>query len=1441
MARQYTKKEIEEIRKTNPTFRLSKSEALSYAAEMGASDSLRGIQQMGAELFGFDDTVKRLKEKDRKLRSILDNQKYGNAAMGTFLSSAVIADPIGWIPILGTAKKAKNIYQLGKYGAMAGGFHSGIGYVSEDTPGLIGEKQTRLENTLIGTGAGVTLGTISGGVVNAIAKARGKPMVYGLTKDIEVPSQIGDTPLPRIKSDKELEAAKIKEQDDYYASFGGGTKPIKSTTKQQDEYYEGRFSEDLDKDKAIDAVVKENSKEGPQKVKGILKFYQDIFGNKAKDIVFNNAGTSLLGFGGALGGWNNDRDAPLSEKFTTAILWGFGAGVGTNMIGRIRTGNELLSEKVARKFIDDYGLPDDYKVLRDQLRLNTNSYASKFLKLAKEAQEKLSKDERRIFYNLMSGDIDNINKLATKEFKVGNKITAPDRKNKGIIESIDGEEVTVRFTNKKEGTTDTKIFSLDEIKKTRPEAIDTKDLSKEGLRITAETRELIREMGQKYIDEGLLNRKVFLRNVKTYLHRSYQRSLVDPETKKSIGSIREISLIGDNLKPRGDVDDLSISDYKLKKDKLKEQGYKVLEKYETSSGKKRVIVRRDYTKEERVEMGEIEDLAFAIAETGRLMSNDVATARFFKQIARNKNFTSDVKKEGFVEVDTTSIAGKTNVKKYGELAGKWVHEDVYNDITRLYKLKSKTEMQGVYDAFETMQRTWKLSKTAWNPATHMNNTVSNFLLLDFSDTKMEMLVKALSEFKKGDKSELLQLGKKYGIFDVDVISRELKKTTSELGGEIMKGLGKISNIDNVKDTANYSNNLWKALRKAKEATLGKMEKAYQFEDQVFRMAVFMDRVDKGFDINKAAMEARKWFIDYDINAPAINLMRKSFTPFISYTYRVIPLLAEAAILRPHKFAKWAAIGYGLNEIGNQLGGGNEELERVTMRDELSKNLYDVPFMPPRMIKLGWNTEEGDSQYIDIGRFIPGGDIFEQREAGGFKFPGVPTPFQPGGLLIDIPLILGTKENPFTGQSIEGLGVGKDFEAVTKAVLQNLTPNVPGLPGSYSTEKIQRAINIQEGEPYYNIPGSKYAAKYTPLEALVYGFGIKLRPQNIHANRELKVIDYQMEVKQLKDTRNKLKAQFRNGDIATKKELDKKLADIDLHMLKLAAEWQVYERKLNKARAKGVVPSRKQKAIGGLVEGKEAVPFTKQNPADRVNPFTGLPYQQADLTEGGVLSGLLRNRMDRVGFQDGGSLSTDEAMKDFILKAEDINLYNDYKAGNLEKTVKAHTGSKRYKDLHGKSDKETLAGVTGAGVSETTVGDAVDNIFQKALNETQQEYNRLVPEDVQNNRSINDQRALFSLLFNVGATNLQNSETLKAFKEDRMSDFYKEGFDRDFGFTKVTGSDGEKRKDIGLVNRRKAELKLAQGSLESPMEIEEVVLPTRVSLKDRLEKRRTMND
>ena len=50
------------------------------------------------------------------------------------------------------------------------------------------------------------------------------------------------------------------------------------------------------------------------------------------------------------------------------------------------------------------------------------------------------------------------------------------------------------------------------------------------------------------------------------------------------------------------------------------------------------------------------------------------------------------------------------------------------------------------------------------------------------------------------------------------------------------------------------------------------------------------------------------------------------------------------------------------------------------------------------------------------------------------------------------------------------------------------------------------------------------------------------------------------------------------------------------------------------------------ATGGLVKGKDDVPYTKENPADRVDPNTGKPYS---------------DQMARLGLAEGGELSADE--------------------------------------------------------------------------------------------------------------------------------------------------------------------------------------------------------
>ena len=70
---------------------------------------------------------------------------------------------------------------------------------------------------------------------------------------------------------------------------------------------------------------------------------------------------------------------------------------------------------------------------------------------------------------------------------------------------------------------------------------------------------------------------------------------------------------------------------------------------------------------------------------------------------------------------------------------------------------------------------------------------------------------------------------------------------------------------------------------------------------------------------------------------------------------------------------------------------------------------------------------------------------------------------------------------------------------------------------------------------------------------------------------------------------------------------------------IGLEESIAEQAEAEADSKGKRPSF---AKGGIVEGEDNVPFTKEDPADRINPYTGEPYQE---------------QMSRLGFSSGGAI------------------------------------------------------------------------------------------------------------------------------------------------------------------------------------------------------------
>ena len=115
----------------------------------------------------------------------------------------------------------------------------------------------------------------------------------------------------------------------------------------------------------------------------------------------------------------------------------------------------------------------------------------------------------------------------------------------------------------------------------------------------------------------------------------------------------------------------------------------------------------------------------------------------------------------------------------------------------------------------------------------------------------------------------------------------------------------------------------------------------------------------------------------------------------------------------------------------------------------------MPFLPYRNIKIPVSPDdEGNPYYMDFTRFVPGGDIFDLGNPG---IPGLPAPFQPsfglGGEIL-FPML---GYDLFRGEKIKGqTGMFKeDMPIRLNAIKDKLVPNIPFLPGSYSSQKLEK--------------------------------------------------------------------------------------------------------------------------------------------------------------------------------------------------------------------------------------------------------------------------------------------------------------------------------------------------------------------------------------------------
>lgn len=676
-----------------------------------------------------------------------------------------------------------------------------------------------------------------------------------------------------------------------------------------------------------------------------------------------------------------------------------------------------------------------------------------------------------------------------------------------------------------------------------PQAADyfEKQLPEESVKVLKEVRDLIDQLSQEAIRLGQLSPDAYARNKFAYLHRSYIKHTAELTKGETEGRKRAVAVLGDQYKGRGMTDAVDMAKVKNiapewwnrklqqgKADKqLKGEKFIRLERRAASGegttalqgfsekGKGRLlevaywpagepipirmstwdqvgtwevrdtkgnklVVWRDFTKQEREAMGEIDEARYAIAKTLHGMIHDIETGKYLEWLAQNHakkegeaidgaiveastSMVSTFKRGQWVRVPETIIPG-TKVKKYGVLAGRYLPGPIWNDVRQTVGFRNAP----LGETYATVHRFWKMSKTALSPAVHMNNVMANFVMADWHDVTAGHIVKALRLMASKDPAaqevwaRFGEAGGTVGTFAVNELQKEqlrplLEALEKEVGlaGEVAGKVGVIAAMQHMMRLQFPA--AFDALKGSKSGQITAkgarlMLDAYEAEDQVFRLAAWLKAKEDGASDMQAGKVARKSFLDYRINAPWVQMMRGTFLPFIAFTYRAAPMALEIAAKKPWKLMKLGLVAGLLNAIGYGLSGGDEDEERKLLPEEKAGSIWGLT---PKLIRMPWNDEHGSPVFLDVRRWIPVGDIFDTG-ATNASVPLLPS-MMPGGplaLLAEFSL----NKTGFTGKPIT-LETDTPLEKATKTadwLYKAFAPNIAVLPGTYAWTAIANA-------------------------------------------------------------------------------------------------------------------------------------------------------------------------------------------------------------------------------------------------------------------------------------------------------------------------------------------------------------------------------------------------
>lgn len=222
---------------------------------------------------------------------------------------------------------------------------------------------------------------------------------------------------------------------------------------------------------------------------------------------------------------------------------------------------------------------------------------------------------------------------------------------------------------------------------------------------------------------------------------------------------------------------------------------------------------------------------------------------------------------------------------------------IADHLNRLRKiLADDNATRGFLSLWRPLQNLWKGAVTAWNPAFHTRNAISN--------TWQNYLAGVVSPRPYAQALEVMagagkNPGKKIRIGDLDWTLGDLRQLAEEYGVLRHGWLG-----GDIGETA--AREAEKAVKPWAKAS-GAPRKAGRFVEDHARLSHFLDRIAKGDSLRDASWSVKKYLFDYseltDLErGTATSWGLKDLFPFYTWSRKDIPLQISALITMPGKFA-----------------------------------------------------------------------------------------------------------------------------------------------------------------------------------------------------------------------------------------------------------------------------------------------------------------------------------------------------------------------------------------------------------------------------------------------------------------------------------------------------------------------------------------------------------